>query len=139
MAGKSDFTSDEWEALQRGVVGAGMLVSTAHPGFTEGFGEAKAIASDLGKHRDSQSELVRELASQHGTGFGVVASPKEVAGTIDALAGAVATLTQKAPDEVEPYRSLVLDVANAAAEAKGGVAPEESAAIDQIKAALGAS
>jgi len=138
MAGKSDFTSEEWDALQRGVTGAGLLVSTAHRGFTESFGEAKAIASDLGKHRDSPSELVRELSSQHGTGFGAVASPKEVAGVVDALAGAVATLTQKAPDEVEPYRALVLDVANAAAEAKGGVAPEEAAAIEQIKAALGA-
>lgn len=138
MAGKADFTSEEWEALQRGVTGAGMLVSTAHRGFTESFGEAKAIAADLGKHRDSPSELVRELASQHGTGFGAVASPKEVQGTIDALAGAVATLTQKAPDEVEPYRALVLDVATAAAEAKGGVATEEAAAIEQITAALGA-
>ena len=138
MAGKADFTSEEWEAMQRGVVGAGMLVSGAHPGFSESFGEAKAIASDLGKHRDSPSELVRELAGSHGTGFGVVASPKEVQGAIDALAGAVATLMQKAPDEVEPYRALVLDVANAAAAAKGGVAPEETAAIEQIKAALGA-
>ena len=121
------------------MTGAGLLVSTAHRGFTESFGEAKAIASDLGKHRDSPSELVRELSGQHGTGFGVVASPKEVSGVVDALAGSVATLTQKAPDEVEPYRALVLDVANAAAEAKGGVAPEEAAAIEQIKAALGAS
>jgi hypothetical protein len=139
MAGKADFTKEEWEALQRGVTGAGILVSNAHRGFTESFGEAKAIAADLGKNRDSPSELVRELASTHGTGFGVVASPKEVQGVIDALAGAVATLTQKAPDEVEPYRTLVLEVANAVAEAKGGVAPEETAAIEQIKAALGAS
>jgi len=139
MAGKEDFTSEEWEALQQGVVGAGMLVSVAHRGFTESFGEAKAIASDLAKHRDSPSELVRELAASHGTGFGVVASPKEMEGVVDSLAGAVATLTQKAPDEVEPYRALVLDVANASAEAKGGMAPEEAAAIEQIKTAVGAA
>ena len=45
MAGKADFTDEEWDALQQGVTGSGMLVSVAHRGFTESFGEAKAIAS----------------------------------------------------------------------------------------------
>ena len=139
MAGKTDFTSEEWEALQKGVTGAGMLVSVAHRDFTDSFGEAKAIAHDLAAHRESESQLVRELAGSHGTGFGAIASPKEVQGTIDALAAAVATLTDKAPDEVEAYRAFVLDVANAAAEAKGGVQDEETAAIETIKAALGAA
>ena len=35
MAGKADFTEDEWEGLQRGVTGAGLLVSTAHRDFTD--------------------------------------------------------------------------------------------------------
>jgi len=48
-------------------------------------------------------------------------------------------LEAKAPDEVEPYRAFVLDIATAAAEAKGGVKDEESAAILRIKEALGAS
>ena len=139
MAGKADFTSEEWEALQQGVTGAGMLVSVAHRDFTDSFGEAKAIAHDMAAHRESESQLVRELAGSRGTGFGAIASPKEVQeGTIDALAAAVATLTDKAPDEVEAYRAFVLDVANAAAEAKGGVQDEETAAIETIRAALGA-
>ena len=52
---------------------------------------------------------------------------------------AVATLTAKAPDELEAYRAFVLEVANAVAEAKGGVQEEETAAIAQITAALGAA
>ena len=138
MAGKADFTEDEWKELQQGVTGAGLLVSTAHRDFTDSFGEASAVAKQLAAHRESESELVRELSGTHGTGFGLVASPKEVVeGTISALSASVALLAQKAPDELEAYRALVLDVANAVAEAKGGVKEEESAAIERITGALG--
>ena len=138
MAGKSDFTEDEWKNLQQGVTGAGMLVSTAHRDFTDAFGEASAVAKQLAAHRDSESQLVRELSETRGTGFGLVASPKEVVeGTMSALASAMGVLGAKAPDEVGAYRQLVLDVANAVAEAKGGVKDEETAAIEKITSALG--
>ncbi len=140
MAGKADFTDEEWEDLQQGVTGAGMLVSAAHRDFTDSFGEASSIAKQLAAHRESESQLVRDLASTRGTGFGLIASPNEVVeGTIKALGGAVAALNEKAPDELERYRDLVLDVATAAAEAKGGVGDEEAAAIERIKSALGDS
>jgi len=137
MAGKADFTEDEWKDLQQGVTGAGLLVSTAHRDFTDSFGEASTVAKQLAAHRESASQLVRELSATRGTGFGLVASPKEVVeGTIDALGAAVAVLGAKAPDELEAYRGLVLDVATAVAEAKGGVKDEEAAAIERITAAL---
>ena len=139
MAGKADFTEDEWKELQQGVTGAGLLVSSAHRDFTDSFGEAKAVASHLAAHRTSESELVRDLAGTHSTGFGLVASPKEVEGVLGSLSSSVAVLEAKAPDEVGAYLELVLDVATAAAEAKGGVADEESAAIEKIRAALGAT
>ena len=120
MASKADFTDEEWKELQQGVTGAGLLVSTAHRDFTDSFGEASAVAKQIAAHRESQSQLVRDLSGTHGTGFGVVASPKEVVeGTMNALGAAVALLGAKAPDELEAYRALVLDVATAAAEAKG--------------------
>ena len=137
MAGKADFTEDEWNGLQQGVTGAGMLVSTAHRDFTDAFGEAGAVAKQLAAHRESDSQLVRELSETRGTGFGLVASPKEVVeGTMKALGSAIAVLGEKAPDELEAYRALVLAVANAVAEAKGGVKEEETAAIERITAAL---
>jgi len=140
VAGKTDFTDEEWEELQRGVTGAGLLVSTAHRDFSDSFGEASAVAKQLAAHRDSGSQLVRDLSGTHGTGFGMVASPKEVVeGTMNALAASVAVLGAKAPDELEAYRGLVLDVATAAAEAKGGVKDEETAAIERITAALNAA
>ncbi len=138
MAGKADFTEDEWKDLQQGVTGAGLLVSSAHRDFTDSFGEASTVAKELAAHGESESQLVRELSGTHGTGFGLVVSPKEVVEeTIDALGAAVAVLGAKAPDELEAYRAFVLDVATAAAEAKGGVKDEETAAIERITAALG--
>jgi tellurite resistance protein len=139
MAGKADFTEDEWKELQQGVTGAGMLVSAAHRDFTDSFGEATTVAKQLAAHREDESQLVRELSETRGTGFGLFSSPKEVVDeTINALGTSVAMLGEKAPDELEAYRGLVLEVANAAAEAKGGVENEEKAAIEKITAALGA-
>jgi hypothetical protein len=49
----------------------------------------------------------------------------------------MATLTQKAPIEVGPYRALVLESRMPRPRRRAVVAPEETAAIDQIQAALG--
>jgi hypothetical protein len=139
MATKADFTEEEWSTMQKGVTGAGMLVSVGDRDFTDSFGEASALAKTLAARREqSESELIRELAHIRGTGFGLTDSPEKVeAETIDALRSAVAVLGAKAPDEVDAYRQLVLDIAEAVAEAKGGVKPGETTAIDTIEEALG--
>jgi len=83
---------------------------------------------------------MRELGGTHGTGFGLTTNLDEVrAGTIVALQSAVGILSAKAPDELEPYRQMVLGVATAVAEAKKGVSPSEDAVIGVIKETLGAS
>lgn len=139
MAGKADFTEDEWKGMQKGMTGAGMLVSLADRDFTDSFGESSALAHYLGdQSKTSESAFIRELAAVRGTGFGMTDSPQEVeAETMDALKAAIATLTEKAPDELGAYRALVHGVANAVAEAKGGVKPGETAAMDAIAAAVG--
>ncbi len=141
MATKGDFTEAEWTALARGVTGSGMLVSLSDRDLSDTFGEVGALTKYLaGQQVASGSELVRELAKSHGTGFGITASPDRVrAETMEALRSSVAVLAAKAPDELEPYRGLVLGLAQAVAEAKGGVAPVETATIDAIREALGAS
>lgn len=138
MATKADFTEDEWSALQKGVTGAGMLVSVSDADFTDSFGEASAFAKFLGEqHRTNDSELVREIAGVHGHGFGLTASREKVeTETMAALRSAVTTLSAKAPDEVAPYRQLVLDLAQAVAEAKGGVTETETKVIDSVRGAL---
>ena len=140
MATKTDFTEPEWDQLHKGVTGSGMLVSLSDRDFTDMFGEAGAMGKFLsGQRVAGATDLVRELATTGGTGFGMTSSPDKVrAETIDALKSSVATLTAKAPDELQPYRDLVLGVAGAVAAAKGGEAPVETAMIGEIRAALGA-
>ena len=140
MATKADFSEQEWEALRKGVSGAGFLVSLSDRDFTDTFGEAGALAKYLGGQQvASSSQLVREL-SKGAAGFGLTASPEKVrAETMEALRSSVATLTVKAPDELDAYRGLVLGVAEAVAQAKSGEAPVEAATIAEIRTALGAA
>jgi len=138
MAGKADFTEQEWETLHKGVTGAGLLVSVSDRGFFDSFKEAGALAKHLaGARKDSSSQLVRELAETRGTGFGVRSSPAEIEGeTLEALRAAVATLESKAPDEVEAYKSFVLDVAQSVGEAAEGGSKAEGAVVEKIRSVL---
>ncbi len=140
MAGKADFTEQDWETLHKGVTGAGLLVSVSDQGFFDSFKEAGALAKHLaGARKDSSSQLVRELAETRGTGFGVTSSPAEVEGeTLEALRAAVATLESNAPDEVEAYKSFVLDVAQSVAEAAEGGSEAEGAVVEKIRSVLAA-
>ncbi len=140
MAGKSAFTEAEWETLQKGVTGAGMLVATSDRGFFDTFKEAGALVKHLSAARkETDSELVREAAETKGTGFGFTDSHQEIeAETLDALRSTVAVLETKAPDELDAYRGFVLGVARSVSESAGGGDTAETAAIGKIGEALGA-
>src|SRR3954469_1117783 len=122
MATKQDFTEAEWTARQRGVTGTGMLVSLSDRDFTDSFGEAGAMAKYLsGQQLAASSELMREVAKTHGTGFGLTTSPDKLrVETMAALGEALTALNAKAPSDVEAYRQLVIGLADAVANAKGG-------------------
>src|SRR6188472_3003664 len=115
MTTKTDFTETEWAALQKGVTGSGFLVSLSDRDLSDTFGEVGAMAKYLaGQQVAGSSEVIRELAKAHGTGFGLTTSPDRVRSeTLEALRASVATLQAKAPADVEPYRQLVLGVAEA--------------------------
>src|SRR3954454_7774094 len=138
MAKKADFSADEWKALRTGLLGAGMFVSLSDRDFTDTFGEVGAMTKYLADVQIAGStELMRELAHEHGNPFGLTASPDRVRDeTLGSLKSATATLTAKAPDEVLPYRDFVLGLAAAVAGAKSGESAVETAAIDGIKQAL---
>ena len=137
MAKKSDFTEQEWEQLRKGATGAGLLVSVSDRSFFDSFKEAGSLAKHLAGGRSEESELVRELAGERGSGFGVRSSPQEVESeTVEALRGAVSTLQAKAPDEVEAYKAFVLEVAEAVGKAAGGGEAAEATTIEKIRAAL---
>ena len=138
MAKKSDFTEQEWEAMQKGVTGSGLLVSLSDRSFFDTFKEAGALGKHFAQAKQSNSsELVRELADTRGTGFGLTNSPDTVEReTLEALQTAKSTLAAKAPDELDSYRQFVVDVTRSVAEAAGGGETAESETIEKVSAAL---
>jgi hypothetical protein len=141
MAGRADFTAEEWETLQKGVTGAAMLVSLADRGFFDTFKEVGALAKHLsGARTKSTSPLIKELAEVRGTGFGFTSSPQEVeTETLQALRSAMSTLQSKAPDDAQAYRDFVINVAKSVGEAAKETVAAESDAIGKIEAALQAA
>jgi hypothetical protein len=138
MAKKADFTEQEWEALQKGVTGAGLLVSLSDRGFFDTFKEAGALAKHVAQAKQhNSSELVRELADVHGTGFGLTSSPEKVEQeTVQALQNAKTALESKAPDEVDAYRQFVLDLAQSVAQAAPGGETQEAGAVEKVRSAV---
>ena len=139
MATRQDFTDDEWAALHKGLMGSGTLVSVSDRDLSDTFGEASALGKYLaGQQVAGTTELVRELAKSRGTGFGLTTSPAQMhAETMAALSSAIGTLGAKAPEDLGPYRDLVLGLAQAVADAKGGEVPIEASTIASIREALG--
>jgi hypothetical protein len=139
MATRTDFTDEEWKAMQEGITGAGMFVALVDRGFFDSFKEANALAHHLREaHEHSDSVLIRDLVTSHDRPFGMSDSPDEVEEkTVATLGQAVAALQAKSPEDLSAYRQLVLDVAQSVAEAAKGVSPQENQALDSIRTALG--
>ncbi|HUQ22157.1 MAG TPA: hypothetical protein VM049_04010 [Gaiellaceae bacterium] len=138
MAKKTDFTEQEWDQLRKGATGAGLLVSVSDRSFLDSFKEAGSLAKHLAGGRSGESELIRDLSGERGTGFSLTSKPQEIESeTIEALGSAVKTLETKAPEEVEAYRSFVLELAENVGKAAGGGDEVEAATVEKIRSALG--
>src|SRR3954468_5034673 len=112
-------TEQEVDTLRKGALGAGLLVSVSDRGFFDTFKEAGALAKHVAAARgSSESGVVHQLAEGRGVGFGVTARREEIESeTVDALRASVQLLQEKAPDEVERYRTFVLELARSVAAA----------------------
>ena len=132
-------SQSEIETLRKGATGAGMLVAISDRSFFDNFKEAGALAKHLAAAKSSsQSEVVRQIAEGRGTGFGLTASPEELeSGTLEALRSAKELLEMKAPEELDAYRSFVLDLVRSVSSAAGGGDEAEAAAITKVEEALG--
>ena len=139
MATKTDFTEQEWKALQGAVTGAGLWVASVDRGFLDTFKEASALAHHLrDAHAKSDSALVRDIAGGTERPFGMTASPAEMEqASTDALREALAALEAKSAPDVPAYKRLVLDVAESVANAAKGVSASENEALGRLKVALG--
>ena len=137
MAKKSDFTEQEWEQLRKGATGAGLLVSVSDRSFFDSFKEAGSLAKHLAAAARTRASSCATWRVSEAPDLAPRCSPQEIeAETVEALLGAVSTLQAKAPDEVEAYKSFVLEVAEAVGKAAEGGEAAEAATIEKIRAAL---
>ena len=129
----------EIETLRKGATAAGLLVALSDKGFFDTFKEAGAMAKHLASAKGgSESPLIRRLAEERGIGFGMTTPAGEIeSDTLEALHSAAALLRSKAPDELDAYRSFVLDLARSVSSAAGGGDEAESTTIAKIGSALG--
>jgi alkylated DNA nucleotide flippase Atl1 len=148
VAGKADFTEEEWKTILEAPPSAGLVVILSDRGGSvrETFSMAKAYTEARRQH--GESELLDEIAAaKPETDRTRAGSPEELKQhSLDNVRQAIALLKDKATDdEVEEYRKFILGLAERVAEArKEGflglsgerVSDAERAAIGEIEAAL---
>ncbi|MEU4397436.1 hypothetical protein ACIQH6_06650 [Micromonospora orduensis] len=129
-------TDEERLTLKTGAFGAVLLVANADPGMVGVFRESFAASGALA----DASGVVKEALTTGPLPRLPRDSELEIESVVlPALTGAVRILREKAPTDVESYRSVVLTAADRAARAHNGVAPAEAAVIDRIRGALAES
>ncbi|HZD68584.1 MAG TPA: hypothetical protein VFA45_06610 [Actinomycetes bacterium] len=152
MAGRADFTAEEWTDLGSALISAAELVSFVdggRSGMAREMSRVRRALSDASKRHPSQ--LVRELAIEPGRSvIDTHLSPGEAEEPVlRVLRAAAAALSARAPDELEAYRRFVVHLGEVAARAtrSGGVfgvggqrvSYAEASTLDRIRRALGAS
>ena len=151
MAGRADFTAEEWADLGSALISAAELVSFCDGGRPGMAREMSTVRGTL-KHARSRhpSQLVRELADQPGHSvIDAHMSPGEAEEPVLRVLRAAAALSARAPEELEAYRRFVVHLGEVAAGAtrSGGVfglggqrvSYAEASTLDRIRQAVGAS
>jgi hypothetical protein len=145
MTNQDAFTADEWTLVREAPTSAGLVVVTASRGgtFRESFAMSKAYVEARADH--GKSELLDEVVgSKPKMDHPHPRSPEDLTATaLQHIRDAIALLEGKATaQEIEDYRHFVLTLSEkvAAAHREHGqdVSPEEAAAIEQVRTALGA-
>jgi hypothetical protein len=140
MSGKELFTEDEWHILQWAVTDTMALLSVADHGFWDTFKEASAAARFMAQAKaGTQSPLIHDLAGDVKMG-----RDKQVTHDLADMSGEVAgrvreakaLIERKAPEDVEAFRTFILGVAKATAEAAHGVDAHEQSALETLEGAL---
>ncbi|MGC1213316.1 MAG: hypothetical protein WA890_18860 [Micromonospora sp.] len=126
-------TAEEQLTLKTGAFGAVFLVSNAQPGMLAMVRESFAASGALG----DASGVVKEALTTGPLPMLPRDSALEIeALVLPALNRALEILREKAPQDLDVYRSVVLGAADRVARAQGGVTPVEAAVIDRIRTAL---
>jgi hypothetical protein len=163
MAGKGDFTPDEWKTLLESVMMAGIAVTAADPSglwgcLKESLASARAVIG--AKHDPEATELVRALESEFETSEGRAIArdglrtqlsgkrpPEIVTQSLEVIKQAAAIVTAKAPGDAASFKAWLQHISQAVAEAatEGGflgfggvqVSDAEKATLVHINESLG--
>jgi hypothetical protein len=130
----TEYSELERQTLRTAAFGAVFLVSSAEPGMMdmvkESFAASKAFAA-------SSPEL-RDVLRAGGLPKVPKGSPAEIEnGVLNALEQSTSILQTKGQPELDGFRSAVTTAIDDVATAAGGTSDAESAAIGQVRAALG--
>ena len=165
MAGKNDFTAEEWKTLLESPMMAGIAVTAADPsGLWGSLKESMASARTImgAAHDSTAAELVRAIASDYETADGRSVAreglraelsgkrPAEiVTKALSAIKKAAELIDAKAPGDAASYKTWLQHIAQAVAEAskEGGflgfggteVSEAEKATLAHIKESIGLS
>jgi hypothetical protein len=133
MAGKSNFTPDEWKTLLESAMMAGIAVTAADPSglwgtLKESMASARAVMGAA--HDSSAAELVRAIASEYETADGRTVAreglraelsgkkPAEiVTKALEVIKKAAELVDAKAPGDAASYKTWLQHIAQAVAEA----------------------
>jgi hypothetical protein len=160
MAGKADFTPDEWIALKKSPLMASLVVVAASPSGPVGvvkemFAVGKLVAET--KAKGGSNALVDGIVAELTTREGMEGTkPTEIQGmspdqarshALDALRSAAALADRKASADADGYKRWLLEVSSRVANAskEGGflgfggtlVSEQEEAALRDTASALG--
>jgi hypothetical protein len=140
MSTKALFTDDEWHILQWAVTDTIAYVSMADSGFWDTFKEATAAAKFMAKAKaDSGSPLVHELAGDIKMGHDkqVAHDRADMAGeVVERVQEAAAIVAATSPADLAAFKSFLLGIAQATAEASKGVGEHEATALAKLQDAL---
>ncbi len=141
MATKADYSAEEWQILQWATMNTMAYLSLADPGFWDSFKEATGAARFLAAQKDSSTNLlIRDLAGDVRTKRDkeATSNPTTLADEFIArVTQALAIVAEKDADDVEPFKSFIVGLAEATAEAVDGVGGAEASAISKLTVALG--
>ncbi|MEV6690529.1 hypothetical protein AB0M35_03495 [Micromonospora sp. NPDC051196] len=126
-------TDEEMLTLKTGAFGAVFLVSNADPGMLALFRESFAASGPMA----DASGVVKAALSSGPLPKLPRDSELEIESVVlPALRQAIRILTEKAPEDVAVYRSVVLAAADRTARAHDGVSTAEAQVIERIAGAL---
>jgi len=150
MAGRADFTPDQWLTMQRAMTSAGYVVALSEGGVIDDMlSEILAVTQRLsGAGRNHPNQLVRELASMPHVQSGLRPELTPAAyeqQSLAAIRASTVLVAEKAPGDLESFRAFLVDLAEAAANAHRErgflgtvrVTAAEKAAIVRVKKAMG--